>query len=91
MDEKWNIITKEKAKQIFLADILRDYPDVNKIYDMFTLACHPDYRGRGIATELVRQALKVKLSTNQSTILDKQCHSASSLQEIRDYKNIKSV
>jgi hypothetical protein len=26
---------------------------------MFTLACHPDYRGRGIATELVRQALKV--------------------------------
>lgn len=26
---------------------------------MFTLASHPDYRGRGIATELVNQALKV--------------------------------
>ncbi len=26
---------------------------------MFTLASHSDYRGRGIATELVNQALKV--------------------------------
>ena len=50
------------------ADIFRDFPEVNKIYDMFTLACHPDYRGRGIATELVRQALKVK-KIQQMTIL----------------------
>lgn len=44
---------------LILDDVFKKFPDLNKIYDMFTLACHPDYRGRGIATEMVQQSKKV--------------------------------
>ena len=28
-------------------DVFEKYPNVLKIYDMFAMAIHPDYRGRG--------------------------------------------
>ena len=40
-------------------DVFSKYPSVNNIYDMFALATLPDYRGRGLATKLVQQALIV--------------------------------
>ena len=41
------------------SDIFRQRPDVTKIYDMFALATLPNYRGKGLATQLVQQALLV--------------------------------
>jgi GNAT superfamily N-acetyltransferase len=41
-------------------DIFDQFPNSGKMYDMHVLACHPDYRGRGIATQLIHQALQVR-------------------------------
>jgi len=41
-------------------DLFNKFPDLNKLYYMFTLATHPDYRGCGIASELVEQSKKVR-------------------------------
>ena len=41
------------------AGVFNDHPDVDKIYTMFALACHPDYRSKGIASQLVKQSLQV--------------------------------
>ena len=43
----------------YAGDIFEAHPDVRKIYEMFAMATHPEYRGRGIAGQLVEQALKV--------------------------------
>ncbi len=40
-------------------DIFHKYPGHSKIFDFFALGTLPEYRGRGIAKELVNQALKV--------------------------------
>jgi len=53
------------------SDIFRQRPDVTKIYDMFALATLPNYRGKGLATQLVQQALLVakKAQCNGVTVL----------------------
>ena len=53
------------------SDVFTANPDVTKIYDMFALATLPDYRGRGLATKMVQQALKVaqKAKCNGVTVL----------------------
>jgi hypothetical protein len=43
-------------------DIFEKFPENRKMYDIQALGCHPDYRGRGIATELTRQGFQVKWS-----------------------------
>ncbi len=40
-------------------DVFRRYPGHEKVFDFFALGTRPEYRGRGIAKELVRQAIKV--------------------------------
>ena len=52
-------------------DVFQRYPEVTKIYDMFALATLPNYRGRGLATNLVQQALLVakKADCNGVTVL----------------------
>jgi len=40
-------------------DVFNLHPEDNKIYDMFALCVHPDFRGKGIAKQLVVQAFKV--------------------------------
>ena len=52
-------------------DVFQLYPDVSKIYDMFALATLANYRGRGLATNLVQQALLVakKADCNGVTVL----------------------
>jgi hypothetical protein len=42
-------------------DIFEKFPEAIKMYDMHALGCHPDYRGRGIATELIRQGFQVRI------------------------------
>ena len=32
---------------LYPGDVFDKYPDVTKIYDMFALATHPNYRGQG--------------------------------------------
>ena len=46
-------------------DVFSKYPSVNNIYDMFALATLPDYRGRGLATKLVQQALIIAKKVNE--------------------------
>jgi hypothetical protein len=41
-------------------DIFEKFPEATKLYDMHALGCHPDYRGRGIATELIHQGFQVR-------------------------------
>jgi GNAT superfamily N-acetyltransferase len=38
---------------MYPGDIFMKYRDCHKIYDMFALATHPDYRGKGIAGHLL--------------------------------------
>jgi ribosomal protein S18 acetylase RimI-like enzyme len=40
-------------------DIFAAHMDCKKIYDMYALGTHPDYRGRGLATKLVLESFKV--------------------------------
>ena len=40
------------------------YPDTTKIYDMFAMAVHPHSRGKGIAKQLLNQALIVAKKAN---------------------------
>ena len=35
------------------------YPDCKRIYNMFALGSHPEYRVRGLATKLVKHAFEV--------------------------------
>ncbi len=41
-------------------EVFDNHPEVNKLYDMYALGTHRDYRGRGIGSELIRQAWKVQ-------------------------------
>ncbi len=43
------------------ADVFDNNPDLHRILELYGLAVLPEYRHRGIATELVRQSLKVEL------------------------------
>jgi hypothetical protein len=50
-------------------DIFEKFPENRKMYDIQALGCHPDYRGRGIASELTRQGFQVKWSPlNEITV-----------------------
>ena len=40
-------------------DVFEKYPTVSKIYNLFAMAIHPDYRGQGLAKSLVKQSLIV--------------------------------
>ena len=42
-----------------IVEVFEANPDFEKFYDMRILGCHPDYRGRGIASQLIRQSLQV--------------------------------
>ena len=44
---------------MYPGDIFEKYPDNTKFFDMFTLATHPNYRGKGIGRNLVQESLKV--------------------------------
>ena len=52
-------------------DIFAQNTTVTKIYKFDALATHPDYRGRGLATKLVNQALVVakKAQCDGATVL----------------------
>jgi GNAT superfamily N-acetyltransferase len=41
------------------SEVFARHGDVNKLYDMRILASHPDYRGKGIGNQLIRQSLQV--------------------------------
>jgi len=42
-------------------DVMAKRPNVNKVYEMFSLCVDPKHRGRGIATNLVKEALEVNV------------------------------
>ena len=44
---------------MYPGDIFDAHSEDNKFFDMFTLATHPDYRGKGIGRTLVNESLKV--------------------------------
>ena len=44
---------------MYPGDIFDAHPGDTKFFDMFTLATHPDYRGKGIGRTLVNESLKV--------------------------------
>jgi len=48
---------------IWAPDILENNPNINRIYDMHALCTDPDYRGRGIAKNLIQVAWKVKMDS----------------------------
>lgn len=41
------------------SDIFAAHPEDDKYYDMFALGTHSDYRGRGLAKNMVNESLKV--------------------------------
>ena len=65
LEEYLSKYVRVHAKIMFSMDLLYWPKDVfdtygdEKIYSMFALGTHPDYRGRGIATILVKETLKV--------------------------------
>ena len=42
-------------------EVFADHPEDNKLLDMFALSTHEDYRGKGIAGQLVKHAFQVIL------------------------------
>ena len=44
---------------MYPGDIFETHSQDTKFFDMFTLATHPDYRGKGIGRTLVQESLKV--------------------------------
>ena len=45
-------------------DVLEKYPESTKIYDMFALCTDPEYRGRGLGTNMIKEAWKVAKKAN---------------------------
>ena len=45
-------------------DVFSKYPEVTKIFDMFAMAVHPHHRGKGIAKQLLNQAMIVAKKAN---------------------------
>ena len=45
---------------IWLPDVFQKYPETNRIFNFYALGTDPSYRGRGIATQLVKQAFEVR-------------------------------
>ena len=70
-DFAWSVIWDITDQTTHPSNIFEKYPDVTKIYDMFALATLPNYRGKGLATKLVQQALLVakKAQCNGVTVL----------------------
>lgn len=54
---------------MYPGDLFESYPEDNKFYDMFTLATHPGYRGRGIGKNLVIESLKLAKQVNCSAAI----------------------
>ena len=52
-------------------DMFSQNPNIKKIYKFDALATHPDYRGQGLATKLVKQAFTVakKSKCDGATVL----------------------
>eukprot|EP00095_Tigriopus_kingsejongensis_P008227 maker-scaffold591_size129331-snap-gene-0.16 protein:Tk08227 transcript:maker-scaffold591_size129331-snap-gene-0.16-mRNA-1 annotation:"arylalkylamine n-acetyltransferase 3" len=57
--QKFAIISHALATTLSDWENFERHPDVKRIYSMFTLGIHKDWRGRGIAKELVRQAFQM--------------------------------
>ena len=56
---EWSVIWDVTDKTTHPSNIFEKYPEVTKIYDMFCLCTHHDYRGKGLGTEMVRQSWKM--------------------------------
>lgn len=54
---------------MYPGDIFDAHPGDDKFFDMFTLATHPDYRGKGIGRTLVNESLKVGKEANCSAAI----------------------
>ena len=73
--EKASPITLEEAERIYpqphanimyliekimpYSKVFEEYPDCNRLYDMFALGIHPDYQRRGIGQKLVQHSWNV--------------------------------
>ena len=56
---EWSVIWDVTDKTTHPSNIFEKYPEITKIYDMFCLCTHHDYRGKGLGTEMVRQSWKM--------------------------------
>ena len=57
---KLQAVVLKAASQAFpTPEIFDKNPYIEKLYDMRILASHPDYRGKGIATQLIIQSVQV--------------------------------
>ena len=52
-------------------DLFAKYQDLHKLFDMFAMAVHPEFRGRGLASKMVNQAFIVARKAG--------CHGASAV------------
>ena len=53
------VLLKAASKAYPTPEIFDENPDIEKLFDMRILASHPDYRGKGIATQLIIQSVQV--------------------------------
>lgn len=58
-DFAWAVIWDVTDQTTHPSNIFEKYPEVTKIYDMFCLCTHQDYRGKGLGTEMVKQSWKM--------------------------------
>ena len=45
---------------LWAPDVMAQRPEVNRVYEMFAMGVHPDYRSRGIAKNLVRESWEAR-------------------------------
>ncbi len=45
---------------VWAPDVMAERPEIKRVYEMFAMATHPDYRSRGIARKLVAESWEVQ-------------------------------
>ncbi len=69
--EAWSLIFMVLDEMAFPLDIFNAHPGHDKLMNFIALSTRDDYRGRGIAGELVHQAIEVMLPLTLITVSHK--------------------